>query len=425
MIDPNVLDERLTALEGDLVELTQALVRIDTVNPYSGDKKAPGEGKGQKYIEKYFKKMGAAKIEVFEPEEGIYARMGVRGPKERRFDGRPNVVARFAFERPGPSFLFNGHMDTVGAEGMTIDPWSGELKGGRIWGRGSADQKGLLAAAVIATKALLGFQDELCGELIVMSVVDEECNGAGAGTLACVERGIRADAGLLTDGFDYKLCREANGLITPEIFVQGESGHCSSPQDAVSAIDKTILVKQGVDRFIRARAKKFPALPINLGVMRSGVLPGTVPNDGYLALNVEYALEEADAANPNGESVKQELIAALREEIEAAGDAWLKEHPPRVELLKDFPPLSVPGKTRVVQDALAAAKEVLGPEVTFQRFIPTCDGGHLYLRGRVPMVFFGTAELAQCHTPHESVAVNDLMAALRVYARVAARQLSR
>ena len=428
-IDLDRLDAQIVSLRDELVAMTQELVRINTVNPYSGDSDAPGEAAGQRYIESLLRDLGAASTQTFEPKAGIYERMGVRGPKERCFKDRPNVLGHFQFDGPGPTFLINAHMDTVGVEGMTIDPFSGQIKDGRIHGRGSADQKGLMAAALIAIKALLRNRNGLGGQLVFMSVVDEECNGAGAGTLACVESGLTADAGLLTDGFDSKLCHTSKGMITAEIFVEGQSGHSSSPGSAISAIDKTVLAKLAVDRFIRRRRSADPSLAINLGVMKSGVLPAIVPNDGYLALNAEYSLEEAGQGAANGglatgEPVRQELIDALRAQIEEEDDTWLKDHPPRVELLKDFPPVNVDAGQKVVTDALVAARAVLGAHVAYDRFIPTCDGGHLVLRAGIPMVFFGTAELAQCHTPYESVAIDDLVRAARVYGRLAAMQLA-
>ncbi|MBH05645.1 MAG: hypothetical protein CMJ20_04925 [Phycisphaeraceae bacterium] len=428
LVNLDQLDADIIALREQLVEITRDLVRINTVNPYSGDRQTPSHGEvaGQRYIENTLKNLGATSIEVFEPREGIYERMGVRGPKERSFKDRPNILGHFQFPQPGPAFLINSHMDTVGVDGMVIDPFSAELKDGRIHGRGSADQKGLLTAALIAVEAILKQRDRLCGELIVMSVVDEECNGAGAGTLACVEQGLKADAGILTDGFDYKLCHTSKGMITAEIFVAGESGHCSSPDSAVSAIDNTVVVKKGIDRFIQSRKERNPSLAINLGVMRSGVLPSVVPNDGYLALNAEYSVQEVmrNGKPPSGEPIRTELAAAITEQIDIEKHPWLKAHPPRVELLKDFPPVEVDPDQKIVRDALHAARAILGPDVTYDQFIPTCDGGHLVLKAGIPMVFFGTAELAQCHTPHESVAVDDLMCAARIYGRLTALQMS-
>ena len=137
-IDLDQLDADIVSMRDDLVAITRDLVRINTVNPYSGDRDTPsdGEAAGQRFIEQLLRDLGATSIETSEPQEGIYERMGVRGPKERRFADRPNVLGHFQFSKPGPTFLINGHMDTVGVDGMTVDPFGAELRDGRIYGRG-------------------------------------------------------------------------------------------------------------------------------------------------------------------------------------------------------------------------------------------------------------------------------------------------
>src|SRR5207248_2372959 len=87
-----------------------------------------------------------------------------------------------------------GHIDTVGVEGMTQDdPFSGEIRDGKLWGRGSSDMKGGLAAAVTALRTLYDVRHELRGRVIFASVVEEESNGSGAGALAWIDRARRGD----------------------------------------------------------------------------------------------------------------------------------------------------------------------------------------------------------------------------------------
>src|SRR5206468_9780312 len=90
--------------------------------------------------------------------------------------------------------VLQGHMDTVGVEGMTLaDPFSGEIRDGRLWGRGSSDMKGGLAAAVTALRTLYEVRHELRGQVIFASVVEEESNGSGAGALAWIDRARRGE----------------------------------------------------------------------------------------------------------------------------------------------------------------------------------------------------------------------------------------
>ena len=173
---------RVQSLEDELVKMCRRLVRIPTVNPYSGDSTAGCEKAGQLFLQPILKRLGG-RTRLFAPPPDIYARMGVLGPKNRSFEDRPNLVAEFDFGRPGRQIILNGHMDTVGAAGMEFDPFAAELRDGRIFGRGTSDCKGGLCAGVIALKALMPFRKHLRGRVIFQSTVDEECNGGGAGTI--------------------------------------------------------------------------------------------------------------------------------------------------------------------------------------------------------------------------------------------------
>jgi acetylornithine deacetylase/succinyl-diaminopimelate desuccinylase-like protein len=259
-----VLDQ-VGHLQDEATQLCQDIVRINTVNPYSGDRDTGLEKHGQAYLEPILDSMGA-RTTLFEPPPDIYQRMGVLGPKGRSFKDRPNLVAEFDLGGEGPTIILNGHMDTVGVSDMTIDPFSGEVKDGAIWGRGSSDCKGGLTTAVIATKALLPYQDQLAGRIIFQSVVDEECSGSGAGTLACCDAGYRGHAAVVVDGNDLQITLGCGGCLTADLYVQGRAGHAA--RGGISAIDKGLVVKSAIDAFKAQRERRFPDARVNLGGTR-------------------------------------------------------------------------------------------------------------------------------------------------------------
>src|SRR5205085_9121635 len=119
-----------------------------------------------------------------------------------------------------------------------------------IWGRGASDCKCGIAAAAMAVRALCQLRGRLRGAITFLSVVEEECNGGGAGALAACERGIRGDFGLCADGSGPELGRGYSGVISVRIRVQGVSGHASRP-DGVSAIEKALVIKEAIDGFKR------------------------------------------------------------------------------------------------------------------------------------------------------------------------------
>ena len=141
------------AMEKEMIGVTCNLIRINTVNPYSGDERGGCEAEGQEHLRKALRPYGP-EIDMFDPPSDIYERMGIIGPQGRSFEGRPNLVATWDFGGDGRVLILNDHIDTVGVSTMTIDPFSGEIRDGKIWGRGTSDSKGCLMAAVWAAAAL-------------------------------------------------------------------------------------------------------------------------------------------------------------------------------------------------------------------------------------------------------------------------------
>ena len=170
----NEVTREVDNLTDEMVEMCRSLVRINTINPYAGGKLTGLEKNGQEFIKPILEEMGG-KTRLFEPPPDIYERMGVVGPKNRSWKDRPNLVTEFDLG-PGKRIIINSHMDTVGVEGMQFDPFCADVKDGRIYGRGSGDDKGGIAAGIIAIRAALKFADELTGSIVHESVVDEECN---------------------------------------------------------------------------------------------------------------------------------------------------------------------------------------------------------------------------------------------------------
>ena len=214
------LTSRVDASQAEIVELCQSLVRINTVNPYSGDRLPGGEKAGQEFLAPLLAALGG-EVTLFDCPDDIYTRAGILGPKKRDFRGRPNLVARFDFG-PGPTIIINGHMDTVGIDNMAADALSGRIDGGCLYARGTSDCKGGITVGVSAIRALLASGGELRGSIVFESVVDEECNGGGAGTLACLDAGYTGDIAIFVDGNAGTLTMGCGGCLTADVFVEGQ-----------------------------------------------------------------------------------------------------------------------------------------------------------------------------------------------------------
>ncbi len=198
------------------LELLQSLIRVPSINP-SLVEGGCGEREIANYVAKLFTQMG---LEIHLQELG---------------PNRSNVIGVLKGSGGGRSLMLNGHLDTVGIEGVTMDPFAPIYRDGKVYGRGSQDMKGGLAAMIMAAQAVIAAGVELKGDLILAAVADEEY--ASIGTEAVV-REYSADAGIVCEPTDLGLCLAHRGFAWEKVTVHGVAAHGSLPQVGVDAIVK-------------------------------------------------------------------------------------------------------------------------------------------------------------------------------------------
>ncbi|MCP4361432.1 MAG: ArgE/DapE family deacylase [Chloroflexi bacterium] len=191
----------------------QELVQIDSTNP-SLSSDGAGETEIAAYVAKALQTAGLD-VSAWEIEPG-----------------RWNVVGKLAGSGRGRSLLWNAHMDTVGVDGMD-KPFSGAVRDGRLYGRGSYDMKGSLAAMMAAAKALVDGGVQLGGDLLLTAVADEEHSSIGSDNL--VVRGITADAAIVTEPTDLAICRAHRGFIWYDVDTYGRAAHGSRYMEGIDA----------------------------------------------------------------------------------------------------------------------------------------------------------------------------------------------
>ena len=440
--------EEVDRLSDEMVDICQNLVRVNTVNPYSGDPNPGNESNGQIILEPILKNMGA-RTRMFETPSDIYKKMGVIGPKGRKFEGRPNLVGEFTFpplekenislipplekggqggfEEPGGRrIIINGHMDTVAVADMKIDPFSGEVRDGKIWGRGASDCKGSLSAGLIAIKALLPVADDLSGSIVYESVMDEECSGSGAGTLTCCHEGYTGDMAIVVDGSGLVITHGCGGCLTADVTILGQGGHAA--RGGVSAIDKGLVIKEAIDGFKQQRESRYPDSKVNLGIFNSGVHSAMVPSSAYLSLNIVYELEEAQRAQAEGMKfggmqVREVFERAVRDHEEK--DQWLKEHRSEIEWVKDLLPFETPKDNPLVQGLRSTFVDTLGTEPEVSTMSAWLDGAWIYHFANAPTVSFGPGKEGTAHADVEYIVIEDMRNCAKVLACFLYRQLRR
>ena len=276
----------LAPFRAEIIELLQSLVSTNSVAiPPNGL-----ETEAQRVLQKFLRRHNVAaeiyEVTFLENAEHPYLR------RDRKYSGRHNLIARLSGTGGGRSLMLSGHIDTVpvGNDGWTDNPWSGVLRDGRVYGRGSYDMKGGLVAAFATIVALRNSGLRLKGNLFCESVIDEE-SGGGGGTLAGRLRGDIADACIIPEPTELTIFRASRGGYIVDIEVHaGDADNCFSRDEVVSPALPLARMLGWIEEWVERRRKiaiaevysgfKDPA-PVQVLAVEAGSfdpqLPLTVP----------------------------------------------------------------------------------------------------------------------------------------------------
>jgi acetylornithine deacetylase/succinyl-diaminopimelate desuccinylase family protein len=273
----------------DVLPLLERLVSIDSVNPGLG-------GAGEAEI--------AAFVAEWADGAGLEVELDEAAP------GRPNVIAAARGTGGGRTLLLNAHTDTVGHGGM-VDPLVPHVEEGRLFGRGSYDMKGALAACLVAA-AEVAWRG-LRGDVVVTAVVDEEV--ASIGTQSMLER-VRADAAIVAEPTQMRVCVAHKGFVGFELETLGRAAHGSRPDLGVDAIAKMGHVLVGLDALDRSLRERPTHTLLGSGSVHAGVVTGGTEYSTYPA----RCLLQGERRTVPGESLQQ-VEAELEDLLEGLGRA--------------------------------------------------------------------------------------------------------
>jgi len=418
-------DDRLTALiesrRDDAVALTQDLVRIPTVNP-PGDAYQPcAELIGTRLATRGFN------ISYVRAE-------GAPGDNDRH--PRINVIARREGKRPGPCVHFNSHIDVVEpGQGWTVPPFDAVVKDGKIYGRGTCDMKGGLAASIIAVEALIDSGIDLPGAFEISGTVDEESGGFG-GVAYLAERGWfskpRVDHVIIPEPLNVdRVCVGHRGVWWAEIETKGRIAHGSMPFLGDSAIRHMSAVLEALERdlypALKLKRTDMPVVPegakestLNINSIHGGQaeneaggMPSPIVADSCrMIIDRRFLIEE------NVETVKNEIRVLLDNLVRTRPD--FRYH--LRDLFEVIP--SMTDKDAPVARATAnAIRRVLQREPAFICSPGSYDQKHIDRIGKLKdCIAYGPGILDLAHQPDEYVVIADLMRSSQVMA-IAAHSL--
>lgn len=412
--------------QNEVVDLLQELVKIPSVTPYfDEDSEYKREGDAQQFLRTYLEEMGmeteftypdAKKLESYKDKAGYYA--------DHTFENRPNLFGKLKGTGGGKSILLSGHMDVVqrGSK-WTKNPFGGEVVENRIYGRGTVDMKGGIAAMVAAIKAIQLAGVTLKGDAMVGTVVDEEAGGMG--TLALVAEGYRADGCLITEPTHLKIAPLCRGILWGKLTIEGRAGHIELKQGdfrtggAVDAIDKASLYLEQFKRLNKewsvTKEHKYLPIPcqIHIAQFEAGEYPTTFANQAVLTFNAQYLPREKDE-NGLGSNVKKEIeefVGAV-----AQTDPWLREHPPKIEWLIDADCGETMDDQLFFQTVRDSAKEV-SPESDVEGICCHTDMGWFCNVG-IPTLNIGPGDARLAHQADEYVEIEELITCTKMIASI-------
>ena len=406
--------ELLAAVEDSRDEIISFLQKLISFQSVTGK-----EGEIQAFLAEYLQKLGL-EVDSFIPEVDRLRNFPGFLEPELPFDGRPNVVGVWKGSGGGKSILLNGHVDTVPLEPLSewkTGPLSGTLDGNLIVGRGASDMKAGVASMTMAVAVLKRLGVELKGDTIIEYVVDEERTGLG--TLACVERGYKADAGICCETSDMQIMPACIGRMWFTIKLKGKPTGISARWEGVSAIEKAYKIIQAVDdlekiRFADLHHPLYPdnrgALPCAVTMIQAGTFPSIAPEDA--TLKGSFGLMPYE--DPT--EVKAQLIAQI--EKVCLADPWLRDHIPFVTTEGGYVAAGaeIPVDHPIMEKMKQAYRDVLHEQPVIGGRMGAADTRFLIRSGNTPTVIFGPGVTAQMHAMNENVPVDNLINATKVIA---------
>ncbi|HEU5196334.1 MAG TPA: M20 family metallopeptidase [Methylomirabilota bacterium] len=384
--------------EGELIALTRDLVRIPSVY-------RPGQPDANE-------RAVAAHVEQWMRKERFEVEMHEVAP------GRPNVLGILGERDSGPTLLLEGHTDVV-TEGdaalWTRAPFGGDLVDGKIYGRGSADMKSGLAAAMIAAAAIKRSGVDLGGRLVVGALVDEEGDMIGAKHLCTTPIGRELAAAIICEPEQNELCLEQRGVVWARVTARGRMAHGAMPEagvNPIAALGVLLSEAPALERRLRKLCQK------SLHLRPPTVTPTVVqaPVQGVAQSNVIPSMAQATldvrlTPGPDADAIAKELDATCPRAMDAVPGAevtWQAVNGFRLATQVDK-------NEALVKAMIKAVRQATGRAPKFGGVPGSTDGTILRMTLGIPIVTCGPGNRQIPHQVDEHVEVTELVEAARIY----------
>ena len=399
----SVLTSALARVDPDeLVALTRDLIRIPSV-VRPGDP-ASTEAAVAAHVEQWLRREGFdVEIQPVEP-------------------GRPNVVAVLGDRAAGPTLLLEGHTDVV-TEGdpaqWSHPPFGADLLDGRIYGRGAADMKSGLAAAMIAAAALKRSGARLHGRLVVGALVDEEGDMLGARHLCTTPLGRSLTAAVICEPEQNELCLEQRGVVWARVTARGRMAHGAMPEAGVNPIRATAALLRevpGLERRLRRLCgrSRFLRPPTVTPTVVRAPLEG-LPQSNVIPSSAQVTLDVRLTPGPDADAIAKEIEETCRRAAAACPGATIEWEPVNGYRLAT----RVDRDETLVRAMVRGVRAVTGRAPRFGGVPGSTDGTILRSTLGIPIVTCGPGDRLIPHQVDEYVEVGQLVDAAKIYVATA------
>jgi acetylornithine deacetylase len=366
-----------------VVELTQALIRINSVNP---DDASTIEGGGEKTL--------AESLAAWLQQWGANVELEEIRPN------RPNLIARWAPMDGRPRVLFGPHLDTVGIDNMTVEAFGGHLVNGTITGRGASDTKGPMAAMLWALKENLPLLAKSPVAIDFVAFMGEESGQWGSKHFA-QHHGAHYQFAIAGEPTSQQIVTATKGSLWSTVVAKGKACHSSMPEQGDNAVMKLARALDVLEKTLQPRLASYthPLLgksTMNIGIFQGGTRANIVPDfaQAQLDIRITPALTAAGGAEHLLASTIQELGLPL---------TMVNTH--------ENPPMETDRENPYIQCLLASRP---GTECVVAPWFS--DAAHLS-QGGIPSVCLGPGSIEQAHKEDEFIRIDDLQAGVEQFSQ--------
>jgi len=347
--------------------------------------------------------------------KGILKKIDIPAEIEPVDENRANVTGILKGAASGPVLVLNGHLDTVPVKNdWSHDPFSGEIDGDKIYGRGAADMKGAIAAMIGAAKRIKESKDTIKGSLLLSFVADEERKNSG--TIRFLEKYKDIDYAVVGEPSDLDIVNTNRGVLRLEISTFGKVGHASNPSGGINAIyrmNKAINSLMELAESYGSNTENYTHRPsLSVSLIKGGTAENIIPD------TCEIIIDRRTMYHENTEEVIEEITERFKE-IKRKDSTFDYSY----KVIEELGPWKAGDDSGLLKMADRVYQECFKKKPVLKDLGATCETTLFAEKGADTMVF-GPGSINQAHTKDEYVEINQLTGACEYYYRLIKEVLS-